>query len=371
MRTVEYQDNAVRLIDQTALPDEVRLIACRTVDDVAAAIRTMKVRGAPAIGATAAFGLALAVEQFDGDDPSGLMQLVQATGEKLKETRPTAVNLAWAVDRVTQAGLRRMGSEYPSNAERIAAVKAAIVAEARRLADEDVVLNHRIGAHGAALVPEHANVLTHCNTGSLATVDYGTALGVIRAAAEAGKGLHVFVDETRPFLQGARLTAWELQREGIPLTLISDNMAGHFMMRGAVDLVIVGADRIAANGDVANKIGTYTLAVLCKENGLPFYVAAPTSTVDLSLPSGFEIPIEERAEAEVTHLGGKRIAPEGVRAAHPAFDVTPNRYVTAVITEHGVHYPPFEPALRAAVRQAEQAATAARQTASGDTCVRA
>jgi methylthioribose-1-phosphate isomerase len=371
MRTVEYQDHAVRLIDQTALPDEVRLIACRSVDDVAAAIRTMKVRGAPAIGATAAFGIALAVEQFAGDDPSALVRLLQAAGETLKATRPTAVNLAWAVDRVTHAGLLKMGGEYPSHAERIAAVTAAVVAEARRLADEDVILNRQIGAHGAALVPEQANVLTHCNTGSLATVEYGTALGVIRAAAEAGKGLHVYVDETRPFLQGARLTAWELQREGIPLTLISDNMAGHFMMRGAVDLVIVGADRIAANGDVANKIGTYTLAVLCKENGLPFYVAAPTSTVDLSLPSGLEIPIEERSEAEVTHLGGKRIAPEGVHAAHPAFDVTPNRYVTAIITEQGVHYPPFEPALRAAVAQAERAAEATRAAHARDVAAEA
>jgi methylthioribose-1-phosphate isomerase len=213
----------------------------------------------------------------------------------------------------------------------------------------------QMGAYGAALVPEHANILTHCNTGSLATVEYGTALGVIRAVAEAGKQPHVYVDETRPFLQGARLTAWELQRAGIPLTLISDNMAGHFMMRGAVDLVIVGADRIAANGDVANKIGTYTLAVLCKENGLPFYVAAPTSTIDLALPSGLEIPIEERSADEVTHLQGRRIAPAGVNAAHPAFDVTPSRYITAIITEQGVHYPPFESALRAAVEAAETA----------------
>jgi methylthioribose-1-phosphate isomerase len=338
----------------------------------------MKVRGAPAIGATAAFGLALAVEQFEGDNPSELVGLLQSTGETLKATRPTAVNLAWAVDRVTRAGLLTMGDESPDPPEKIAAVKAAIVREARRLADEDVAVNRRMGAHGAALVPDTANVLTHCNTGSLATVEYGTALGVIRAAAEAGKRIHVYVDETRPFLQGARLTAWELQRDGIPLTLISDNMAGHFMMRGAVDLVIVGADRIAANGDVANKIGTYTLAVLCKENGLPFYVAAPTSTVDLSLPNGLEIPIEERAEAEVTHLSGRRIAPEGVRAAHPAFDVTPNRYVTAIITEQGVHYPPFEPALRAAVSQAGQAAREGstqdigfRTITSGDVRVRA
>jgi methylthioribose-1-phosphate isomerase len=231
----------------------------------------------------------------------------------------------------------------------IDAAKQALVREAQAMADEDVAANRAIGRHGAALFPELANVLTHCNTGSLATVEYGTALGVVRAAHEAGKKLHVFVDETRPFLQGARLTAWELQQEAIPHTLISDNMAGHFMMRGAVDLVIVGADRIAANGDVANKIGTYTLAVLCKENGLPLYVAAPTSTIDLALPTGEEIPIEERSSDEVTHLAGKRIAPVGVHAAHPAFDITPNRYVTAIITEQGIVRPPYELALRAAV----------------------
>jgi methylthioribose-1-phosphate isomerase len=365
MRTVDYQDNAVRLIDQTALPDVERIVECRTVDEVAAAIRTMKVRGAPAIGATAAYGMALAAERFSGDDPAALLRHLEAEGATLKATRPTAVNLAWAVERmkgealrVAALGGRPVGTaEYAdgSGAEQVAAIRAALHDEARRLADEDVEMCRRMGAHGASLVPDKANVLTHCNTGALATVDYGTALGVIRAAAEGGKDLHVFVDETRPFLQGARLTAWELQRAGIPLTLISDNMAGHFMMRGAVDLVIVGADRIAANGDVANKIGTYTLAVLCKENGLPFYVAAPTSTVDLSLASGLEIPIEERAAAEVTHLGGRRIAPEGVHAAHPAFDVTPNQYVTAIITEQGVHYPPFGPALRAAVAAADPA----------------
>jgi methylthioribose-1-phosphate isomerase len=350
MRTVEYQDNAVRLIDQTALPDVERTIECRTVGEVAEAIRTMKVRGAPAIGATAAYGLALAAAGFvgeGGDDPTVMLAHLEAEGATLKATRPTAVNLAWAVDRLLAVAAREAGSG-------VQGIAAALLAEARALADEDVAMCRQMGAHGAALVPAGANVLTHCNTGSLATVEYGTALGVIRAAAEAGKGIHVYVDETRPFLQGARLTAWELQREGIPLTLISDNMAGHFMMRGAVDLVIVGADRIAANGDVANKIGTYTLAVLCKENGLPFYVAAPTSTIDLSLPGGQQIPIEERAASEVTHLGGRRIAPQGVNAAHPAFDVTPNRYITAIITEQGVHYPPFEPALRAAVDAADE-----------------
>jgi methylthioribose-1-phosphate isomerase len=360
MRTVEYQDHAVRLIDQTALPDVLRTIDCRTVDEVADAIRSMKVRGAPAIGATAAYGMALAAERFagsGGDDPAALLTHLRATGDLLKATRPTAVNLAWAVDRMLAVASR------PGSA---AEIKRALLGEASRLADEDVAMCRQMGAHGAALVPVGANVLTHCNTGSLATVEFGTALGVIRAAAEAGKRIHVYVDETRPFLQGARLTAWELQQEGIPLTLISDNMAGHFMMRGAVDLVIVGADRIAANGDVANKIGTYTLAVLCKENGLPFYVAAPTSTIDLSLASGADIPIEQRSQDEVTHLGGRRIAPEGVSAAHPAFDVTPNRYITSIITELGVHGPPFEPALRAAVA----AANAARPITAEDDRVR-
>jgi methylthioribose-1-phosphate isomerase len=369
MRTVEFQDNVVRLIDQTALPDEERTIECRTVREVADAIRTMKVRGAPAIGATAAYGLALAATSFaehGGDDPAAMLQYLATEGAVLKATRPTAVNLAWAVDRLLGVAIHT-GETADDQAAgppggRIGRIRVAVVAEAQRLADEDVAMCRQMGAHGATLVPEHANILTHCNTGSLATVDYGTALGVIRAVAEAGKQPHVYVDETRPFLQGARLTAWELQREGIPLTLISDNMAGHFMMRGAVDLVIVGADRIAANGDVANKIGTYTLAVLCKETGLPFYVAAPTSTIDLALPSGMEIPIEERSADEVTHLRGRRIAPEGVNAAHPAFDVTPSRYITAIITEQGVHYPPFESALRTAVAAAETARQAPIRT---------
>jgi methylthioribose-1-phosphate isomerase len=355
MRTVEYESNAVRLIDQTALPDVLRVVECRTVEDVADAIRSMRVRGAPAIGATAAYGMALAAQTFDGDDPGALMWRIKAAGEQLKATRPTAVNLAWAVDRMIDVAARPMDRPATSAAERVARIKAAMLDAARGLADEDVAVNRQLGQHGAALIPETANILTHCNTGSLAAVEFGTALGVIRAAADAGKRVHVFVDETRPYLQGARLTAWELQRDGIPMTLISDNMAGHFMMRGAVDLVIVGADRIAANGDVANKIGTYTLAVLCKENGLPLYVAAPTSTIDLSLASGDEITIEERSRDEVTHFAGRRIAPEGVGAAHPAFDVTPNRYVTAIITEQGVHRSPYRPALRDAVAAAERA----------------
>ena len=367
MRTVEYAAGTVRLIDQTALPDVVRTVECRTVEEVADAIRTMKVRGAPAIGATAAFGVALAAEAFVEDDSDALLRHLGAAGDLLKSTRPTAVNLAWAVDRMLDVGRAALGDDGSGDAGQVAQAKRALLDEANRLADEDVETNRQIGAHGATLIAESANVLTHCNTGSLATVEYGTALGVIRAAHAAGKRLHVLVDETRPFLQGARLTAWELQQEGIAQTLISDNMAGHFMMRGAVDLVIVGADRIAANGDVANKIGTYTLAVLCKENGLPFYVAAPTSTIDLLLESGDQIVIEERASDEVTHVGGKRLAPEGVKAAHPAFDVTPNRYVTAIITEQGVHRAPYGPALREAVAAAE----AARRQAHEDERVRA
>jgi len=367
MRTVEYAAGTVRLIDQTVLPDVVRTVECRTVEEVADAIRTMKVRGAPAIGATAAFGVALSVEAFVGDDPDALLRHLGAAGDLLKSTRPTAVNLAWAVDRMLDVGRAALGGDGSDDAGRVAQARRALLDEANRLADEDVATNRLIGAHGATLIAESANVLTHCNTGSLATVEYGTALGVIRAAHAAGKVRNVYVDETRPFLQGARLTAWELQQEGIAQTLISDNMAGHFMMRGAVDLVIVGADRIAANGDVANKIGTYTLAVLCKENGLPFYVAAPTSTIDLLLESGDQIVIEERASDEVTHVGGKRLAPEGVKAAHPAFDVTPNRYVTAIITEQGVHRAPYGPALREAVVAAE----AARRRAHEDERVRA
>jgi methylthioribose-1-phosphate isomerase len=358
MRTVDFQDNAVRLIDQTALPGELRMVECRTVDDVADAIRSMKVRGAPAIGATAGFGLALAAMTYETgnpDDPGPLLHRLKGAADLLKSTRPTAVNLAWAVDRVMVDGIKAISNAVNPNVGSVERVRRAVVDSARALADEDVAINRQMGAHGSALIPEMASILTHCNTGSLATVEYGTALGAVRAAAEAGKRLHVFVDETRPFLQGARLTAWELKQDGIPQTLITDNMAGHFMARGAIDLVIVGADRIAANGDVANKIGTYTLAVLCKEHGLPFYVAAPTSTIDLSISSGAEIAIEERSEAEVTHLAGRRIAPDDVRAAHPAFDVTPSRLVTAIITEQGVHRAPFEPALRAAVAVAEAA----------------
>jgi methylthioribose-1-phosphate isomerase len=371
MRTVEFRDNAVRLVDQTRLPHELRFVECRTSAEVADAIRQMRVRGAPAIGVTAAYGVALGAREFRGDDPTALLAHLARVAADLRATRPTAVNLSWAVDRAMRRA-HEIVDQAPAQAgaSLVQEVRRGLLDLADQMADEDVAVNRRMGAHGAELVPESARVLTHCNAGALACVDYGTAVGVIRAATEAGKRVHVLVDETRPFLQGARLTAWELQQAGIPLTLITDNMAGHFLSRGAVDLVVVGADRIAANGDVANKIGTYTLAVLCKENGVPFYVAAPTSTVDLSLQTGADIPIEERAADEVTHLGGQSIAPAGIAAAHPAFDVTPARYVTAIITEQGIHRPPYESALRAAVEAAQPSSPGTRGFAAAQPAAR-
>jgi methylthioribose-1-phosphate isomerase len=360
MRTVVYQDNVVRLVDQTALPSELRVVECGTVEQVADAIERMVVRGAPAIGVTAAFGMVVGAHECAGDDPAALLAHLERVAKRLKATRPTAVNLAWAVDRML-AVAREAARGAGAGRDAVERVRARLADAAQAMADADVLANRSIGAHGAALVPAGARILTHCNTGSLATVEYGTALGVVRAAAEAGKVANVLVDETRPFLQGARLTAWELQREKIPLTLIADNMAGYFMARGEVDLVVVGADRIAANGDVANKIGTYSLAVLCAAHDIPFYVAAPTSTIDLSLASGAEIPIEQRAADEVTRLAGVRIAPEGVHAAHPAFDVTPARYVAAIVTEVGVHRAPYERSLRAAVEAAERAGGTTRE----------
>ncbi|HEY76555.1 MAG TPA: S-methyl-5-thioribose-1-phosphate isomerase [Thermoflexia bacterium] len=334
MRTVEWHEGRVRLIDQRLLPSEFRVVELTEVEAVARAIREMVVRGAPAIGATAGFGMALAALRSPARDREGVLRDLERAAEILRAARPTAVNLAWAVERV----LRRVAEERDPGRMREAALE-----EAQAIADEDVAVNRRMGEIGASVVPDGATILHHCNTGALATVDYGTALGVIRAAHEQGKRVHVLVDETRPRLQGARLTAWELQRLGIPFTLIADNAAGHFMRTGQADLVLVGADRIAANGDVANKIGTYKLAVVAKENGIPFYVVAPTSTVDLSLSTGEEIPIEERPPEEVTALTlmGKPVAPEGVPVANPAFDVTPHRYVTGIVTERGIAYPPF------------------------------
>jgi methylthioribose-1-phosphate isomerase len=336
VETIEWIDGAVVMIDQTRLPLEERMVTCRTYQEVAAAIKDMIIRGAPAIGVAAAMGMALGVALAAED---GLDAQVETISETLARTRPTAVNLFWAID--------RMKTLYGSLRGRpIAEIRRALIEEALRIREEDIAICRAIGRNGAPLVVDGKTVLTHCNAGALATAGYGTALGVIRAAVEAGKHIDVFADETRPFLQGARLTAWELEQDGIPTTLITDNMAGHFMKAGRIGCVVVGADRIAANGDVANKIGTYSVAVLAKENNVPFYVAAPISTLDLKLASGDMIPIEERPAAEVTHLYGRRVAPEGIRVANPAFDVTPARYVSAIITEKGVARAPYTESLR-------------------------
>ena len=339
MRTVEWKNGVVRMIDQRELPHRLVVAEFSDYREVARAIREMVVRGAPAIGAAAAFGLALAARQSLAKTRRELLADLEEAADVLRATRPTAVNLSWAIERM----LARARSLEQGGVEEIV---RALEREAQAIADEDVETNRRMGAYGAELIEDGDNILTHCNTGALATVDYGTALGVIRTAHEQGKRIHVWVDETRPRLQGARLTAWELMRLGIPMTLIADNAAGHLMRTGQVDIVLVGADRIARNGDVANKIGTYKLAVLAKENGIPFYSVAPTSTIDLSIASGEEIPIEERDPQEVTHIGGVPIAPEGVRAYNPAFDVTPHRYITGIVTEKGIVYPPFDQNLR-------------------------
>ncbi len=329
--TMYWENGTLYLLDQTLLPGRSEYVACRGYRDVIRAIRTMKVRGAPAIGVAAAYGLALAArEAAQVPDP---WDRLRAAAEELKNARPTAVNLAWAVDRLMEKAAVR-GAQGVD-------VAALLLEEARTLQAEDEAANRRLGAYGRDLLPHGARVITHCNAGALATAGYGTALGVIRAAREAGNPLRVYATETRPLLQGARLTCWELMQEDIPVTLITDSTAGFLMARGMADLVLVGADRIAANGDVANKIGTYALAVLAREHGLPFYVAAPVSTVDLATPSGAEIPIEERAPEEVTHVAGTRTAPEGVGVWNPAFDVTPARLVTAIVTDRGVVRPPY------------------------------
>jgi methylthioribose-1-phosphate isomerase len=331
--TVEWKDGEVVLIDQRRLPAEQVMIRCRSHSQVAAAIKDMAIRGAPAIGVAAAFGIALGVRNAAGEGPA-LRAELDGICQELASTRPTAVNLFWAIERMR----RRFETEQHRGG---AAVRQALLDEALALQSEDLAACRRMGDIGAELIPRRARLLTHCNAGALATAGYGTALGVIRSAARQGKVLNVFADETRPYLQGARLTAWELAQDGIATTLIADSMAGHLMSRGEVDAVVVGADRIAANGDVANKIGTYTVAVLAHENGLPFYVAAPVSTIDLATASGDSIPIEERAADEVTHHGGRRMAPEGVAVRNPAFDVTPHRYVTAIITERGIARAPY------------------------------
>lgn len=347
MRTVEWDPKGVvRMIDQRLLPLEFVVLELADPAEVAEAIEDMAIRGAPAIGAAAAFGLALAARQSSAGSRQALMADLERAAALLRATRPTAVNLFWAVDRMLRCA-RGVGEDGPR------AVVEALVAEAQRIADEDVEINRRIGAHGAALVEDGFRILTHCNAGALATVDYGTALAVVRTAHEQGKRIHVWVDETRPRLQGARLTAWELMNEGIPMTLIADNVAGHLLRTGQVDMVVVGSDRTVANGDVANKIGTYKLAVLARENGVPFYAAVPTSTIDLSIEDGDQIPIEERSAEEVTHPGGCQVAPDGVPVLNLAFDVTPHRYVTGIITENGVAYPPFRQSLRRMVEHGQ------------------
>lgn len=334
MRSVEWHDGKVRMIDQRLLPAEFRMLDCDSSREVAEAIADMAIRGAPAIGAAAAFGMALAAQRSQAEERDALLAELKEAAETLRAARPTAVNLSWAVSRMMQRA--ESGTET-------VAIRRALLAEAQALADEDVLINKRLGQHGAALVQDGDTILHHCNTGALATVDYGTALGVIRTAHEQEKQIHVLVDETRPRLQGARLTSWELQQLGIPFTLIADNAAGHFLRTGQVDIVLVGADRVAANGDVANKIGTYKLALAAHDNGVPFYPCVPTSTVDLLLQSGDEIPIEERPAEEITALTyqGQPVVPEGVKVSNPAFDVTPYRYVSGIVTENGVAYPPL------------------------------
>ncbi len=345
MRTIEWDPSGtVKMIDQRKLPLEFVVVEFDDYHDVARSIKEMYIRGAPAIGAAAAFGMALAARQSQAASRDGLLQDLEAAADVIRATRPTAVNLFWATDRILNAA-------RSSTAVEVDQIVQGLIDEAQRLADEDVEINRRMGAHGASLIQDGDNILTHCNAGALATVDYGTALAVVRAAHEQGKGIHVWVDETRPRLQGARLTSWELMNEGIPMTLIADNVAGHLMRTGRVDIVIVGSDRTAANGDVANKIGTYKLAVLAKENGIPFYAVVPTSTIDLTVPAGDDIPIEERDALEVTHVRECQIAPDGVPVLNIAFDVTPHRYVTGIVTENGIAYPPFKENLRRMVEQ--------------------
>jgi methylthioribose-1-phosphate isomerase len=341
IKTLEWTDQGVVMIDQRLLPAEEAYPVFKTYEEVAWAIKEMVVRGAPAIGVAAAMGVALGVRDAKAEDLNELDEELKRICDVIGSTRPTAVNLFWAIER-----MRGLYADLRNAKTPLGDIRSRLIAEARLMHDEDIEINRAMGLNGAELIPDGATVLTHCNAGALATAGYGTALGVIRAAVEAGKRVAVYADETRPFLQGARLTAWELNKDDIPVTLITDNMAGHFMKRGDIDCVVVGADRIAANGDVANKIGTYSVAVLAKENDIPFYVAAPVSTLDLSLASGDLIPIEERNSREVTHVKDVPLAPEGIRIANPAFDVTPNRYVAAIITERGVARQPYQENLK-------------------------
>jgi methylthioribose-1-phosphate isomerase len=344
--TIDWQDDVVIMVDQRKLPSQELYVRCRTPQEVAKAIRTMVIRGAPAIGVAAAMGIALGVKRSKAKATPQLAVELQKICTLMAATRPTAVNLFWAIDRMKKAFAE--GAQSGESPEEIG---ERLESEARRIHDEDVANCRAMGQHGATVVPDGARVLTHCNAGALATAGYGSALGVLRAAVEHGKRIAVFADETRPFLQGARLTAWELVREGIETTVITESMAGPLMRDREIDLVIVGADRIAANGDVANKIGTYTVAVLAREHDIPFYVAAPVSTIDISTPDGAHIPIEERDQREVSHFGASRVTPEGARIRNPAFDVTPHRYITGIITERGICHPPYLESLRRLVQQ--------------------
>jgi len=335
MKPLEYKNGILRLLDQTKLPGEVVWVECKTYEDVATAIRDMIVRGAPAIGVTAAYGVAIGALAVDTNSREIFFRELDKICDVIRKTRPTAVNLFWAIDRV-------YGKAVSNKDKSVSEIKDIILNEASLMELEDIEINKKIGYYGNSLIKVGWTILTHCNAGALATCGYGTALGVIRAAHESGKNIQVFADETRPYLQGARLTAYELMEDGIPVTLICDNMAGHFMKEGLINCVIVGADRIALNGDTANKIGTYSLSVLAKEHNIPFYVAAPVSTIDFSVESGDKIVIEERKAEEVTHIKSIPIAPEGVKVRNPAFDVTPAKYITAIITEKAVVYPPYD-----------------------------
>jgi methylthioribose-1-phosphate isomerase len=341
IKTVEWTKDGVRMLDQRLLPSEETYLMLRSYDEVAEAIKKMVIRGAPAIGVSAAMGIALGANQSVGTSIADLEDDLIYIFDVMGSTRPTAVNLFWAIERM------RTTFERSKSLGDVEEVKKALTAEALKIFDEDIAANRSIGRHGEPLIPDGATVLTHCNAGALATAgDYGTALGVIRGARDAGKKVAVIADETRPFLQGLRLTAWELAKDDIPVTVITDNMAGHVMKSGKVDVVVVGADRIAANGDAANKIGTYMVAVLAKEHGIPFYVAAPMTTLDLSLSSGEQIPIEERDSMEITHIKDHQLGPDGVDVHNPAFDVTPNRLIAAIITDRGIARAPYDESLR-------------------------
>jgi len=341
IQTLEWTESGVVFIDQTKLPTEEVYVTCTTHQQVADVIRNMVVRGAPAIGVAAAMGIALGVKNSKATNAADLKKDFDQICEAIRQTRPTAVNLFWAIRRMTE----KFESLRPRTIAEIRQAQQVMIEESQRMHAEDIAANQAMGRHGATLMPSTGGVLTHCNAGALATAGYGTALGVIRAAVEAGKKIHVYADETRPFLQGSRLTAWELMKDGIPTTVISDNMAGVMMQQGKIGAIVVGADRIAANGDVANKIGTYTVAILAKEHGIPFYVAAPISTVDLATPDGSKIPIEQRNAREVTHIGGRQMTPDGVEIENPAFDVTPAKYIAAIITERGIARAPYKEAL--------------------------